>query len=311
MRQLLEYVGYRLLALIVPLLPRRAAVWLGRRLGALYFVLDPRGRNVAFQNIRRVFPERKDHAAILLESQRLQAVALLDALWSRRLSPARARRHVTIAPADEALVRELVARGRGLLIATAHFGSWEMFNLAVGAMGFPRATFIARPVRNPRIDRHLRRMRERTGNELVYREDAILKCAGALRRGEIVCSVIDMAVAPAEGAIFADFFGAPAMTSAALPALAVRRRAPLLFAVCRPLDKGRSYSIEGRAIPVREGEDRDAETVRLTRAINEALEEAVRAHPEAWIWSYKRWKYRPSEDPGAYPDYALWVHPRW
>ncbi|MGQ0614029.1 MAG: lysophospholipid acyltransferase family protein [Planctomycetaceae bacterium] len=311
MRRFLEYLGYRVLARIVPLLPRRASVWLGRRLGGLYCILDPRGRRTAKSNLRLALPDRVDHASIYRESMRLQGVALLDALWSRRLTPARAARYVTIAPGDAALVGALLREGRGLVIATAHLGSWEMFNVAAGALGFPRTTFIAREVRNTLIDRHLRRARERTGNELVYREEAILKCASALRRGEIVSSVIDMAVVAAEGALFTDFFGTPATTSGALPALAVRLRAPLLFAVCRHLDKGRRYVIEGHPIPVREGGDREAETVRLTRALNEALEATVRAHPEAWIWGYKRWKYRPSEDPGAYPDYALWLHPRW
>jgi len=305
-RRLIEYALYRLLAFLTPLLPRRVAVWLGRRLGGLYFFLSARARRVGLENLARVLPERNDHRAILLEAAREHGVALIDVLWSARLDTETIARYFEAPENHLKLLRDCLARGRGVVMATAHFGSWEMLNLAGGMLNLPRATFIARPVRNARIDRHMRKMRERTGNRLVYRDAALPACVGALRRNEIVCSVIDMAITPAEGGLFVDFCGTPALTSGALPLLAVRRRAPLLFAVCRPLDG------EGEEIEIRDTEeDRVAEVRRVTREMNRALERMVRKHPECWIWDYKRWKARPSELPGDYPSYALWVHPHW
>lgn len=311
MRRWVEYAAYRFLAALVPLLPRRGVVWLGRRLGALHHRLSPRSRRVGFENLRRALPERADHAWILLESSRLQGAALLDALWSARLTAESARDLLEASGEDVGLLLRLLGRGHGLVMATAHFGSWEMLNQAAKDRGLPRAIFIARPVRNALVDRHLRRQRERSGNRLVYREKALHACMGALRAGEIVCSVIDMAVLPSEGGIFADFLGTPALTSGALPLLAAARRAPLVFAVASPVGGGLRYRLHVEEIPVREGGDRDAEVLRLTLEMNRALERLVRKQPEAWIWSYKRWKSRPSELPGAYPSYALWVHPKW
>lgn len=312
MRRALEYLAYRALAFVVPLLPRVLMVRLGRRLGGLYMLLSPRVRRIGLENLRRTFPDRTDHARVLRESLRLQGVALLDALWSARLTPERAAALVDYDPAQREQFEAAVAKGRGMVVATAHFGSWEMFNLAAGALGFPRANFIARTIRNPHIDVHLKRSRERTGNRLVYREEALHKCVAALRRGEVVCSVIDIAVMPSEGGIFADFCGTPALTSAVLPLLALRRKAPFFFAVCRPIDGGRRYRLDGDFIETRtDAPDRDAEFERLTKEMNRAFERMLRAQPEAWMWSYKRWKWRPSELPGDYPSYSLWAHPLW
>lgn len=306
-RRAAEFLGYLFLAYLVPLLPRPAMVWLGRRLAGLWRVLSPTARHVGIENLRRVFPERTDHKSILRRAVRQQGVAVFDALWSVRLTPERARRHLRISPEQEALFGELLSRGRGIVIATGHFGSWEMLNAAGGAFGFPAATFIARPLQNPWVDRHFRRRRERTGNKLVYREQAMLACVGALRRGEPVCSVIDMAILPTQGGVFADFCGTPAMTSAALPLLAVRRRSPLVFIACHPRDKGRHYVVEHEILEPREDADREEEILRLTGELNRALERAVRSCPEAWIWTYKRWKYRPGESPGDYPTYSRWM----
>lgn len=308
---LLVYLLYRAFVATVPLLPRRAAVWLGRRLGGLYALLSRRSRKVARENLRRVFPDRTDRERILRESFRLQGVALVDALWSSRLSAERARSYVEIPAEREREVREVVARRRGLVLATAHFGSWEMFNLAGGAMALGPGTFIARPVANRRIDAHLKRMRERTGNVLVYREGALLACVGALKRGEIVGTVIDMAVSPEDGGFFVDFFGTPALTTGAPAALAHRLRAPLGFAVLRPVDGGMRYRLESSWIEVDHDAPRKAELFRVTRELNARLEERIRAFPEGWIWGYKRWKYRPTELPGPYPSYAMWIHPYW
>lgn len=308
MRRILEYALYRALAFLVPLLPRPALVWLGHRLGALYYAWSARDRRVGLENLRRVLPGRKDHRRILRQSLKLQAVALLDALWASGVRRERAARCVTADDEQIRAVREQIAASRnGVVVATAHFGSWEMLNLSSRAFGFPPATFIARPIRNALIDGHLRRQREKGGNRLVYRAQAIGGCMAALRRGEAACSVIDIAVLPEEGGIFVDFLGTPACTSAALPLLAARRGALLFFLVCRPVDGGRRYRLDGVEIPVRADACPDAEVARLTQELSRALEQAVRAHPEAWMWGYKRWKWRPSEMPGAYPSYSSWL----
>ena len=36
-------------------------------------------------------------------------------------------------------------------------------------------------------------------------------------------------------------------------------------------------------------------------AIHEALEEAIRAHPEQWLWTYRRWRTRPKGEQAG-PD---------
>jgi KDO2-lipid IV(A) lauroyltransferase len=312
LRKAVEYGAYRLLTVVVPLLPRFVVVAVGRALGGCFYWLSPRTRRVGLENLRRVFPDRRDHRRILRESAKVQAVALLDALWSVRLSRKAARRVVEIDHDDLARWEKLFGEGRGAVVATAHFGSWEMLNLGTGALKFPPVTFIARPVNNEWIDRHLRRTRERTGNTLVYRINALLACMAALRAGEIVASVIDMAIVPAESGVFLDFLGTPACTAIALPTLAVRRNAPLFFAVCRPVRGGLRYVLDITQIEFDPDGDRDEQTLRAAQALNRELEKRIREYPEYWLWGYKRWKWRPSEVGFEhYPSYSLWVEPRW
>jgi lauroyl/myristoyl acyltransferase len=34
------------------------------------------------------------------------------------------------------------------------------------------------------------------------------------------------------------------------------------------------------------------------------VEELVREHPDQWLWTYKRWKRRPTEERGRFPFYS-------
>jgi KDO2-lipid IV(A) lauroyltransferase len=306
LRHVLEYLAYRAIGFAIPLLPRGAAVWFGRRLGGLYGLVSRRSRQVARENVARALPDLADPGRMIRESFRLQGVVAVDMLWSRRLNADSVRRYVDWEPRAWQAMQEGLAAGRGLVSATGHYGSWEMLNLAGGAL-LPRSTVIARAFDNPWIDARIKRERERTGNRLVYRENALVKCLSALRRNEIACSVIDMAVVPWQGAIFVDFFGMPALTSSALPLLAHRRKAPMGFITCRPIERGRRYLVEYEPIEVDYDAERESEVPRLTQAMSHALERAIRRHPEPWIWGYKRWKSRPSELPEGYPDYSLWI----
>jgi len=306
LRKRIEYVFYRAIAAVVPLLPRRILVFMGRRMGYLYYLFDRRIREAGRENLARFRPDLNADA-VLREGARLQAVALLDALWARRLNPNRARKYFHVKPEDEALLHKLRDEGHGIVLATAHFGSWEMLNAAAGAMGLTRATVIARPVNNPYVDRHMLKQREATGNRIVHREHAAMACMGALRKGELVCSVVDMAVLPSEGGVYADFYGLPVMTSGALPFFAHRKHAPLFFIVATPLEKGLRYRLDATRIPIDYDADRDAEVLRAAQAMNDILQQHVDSMPEAWIWGYKRWKWRPGEFRGPYPSYSYWV----
>ena len=306
LRHVLEYLAYRAIGWLIPLLPRGAAVWFGRRLGGLYLIVSKRSRDVARENLARALPDHPEPRRLLRESFRLQGVVAVDMLWSRRLDEKSVARYVEWEPAAWQTITEGLEEGRGLVTATGHYGSWEMLNLAGGAL-LPRSTVIARAFDNPWIDARIKRERERTGNRLVYRENALVKCLSALRKKEIVCSVIDMMVVPWQGAIYVDFFGMPALTSSALPLLAHRRKAPMGFITCRPIEKGRRYRVEIEKVDVDYDADQEVEVPRLTQAMSHALERVIRRHPEPWIWGYKRWKSRPSEIPSGYPDYSLWI----
>ena len=52
--------------------------------------------------------------------------------------------------------------------------------------------------------------------------------------------------------------------------------------------------------------DADADVRELTQRVVNLHADLLRRNPEPWLWTYKRWKRRPTEDAKGYPFYAKW-----
>ena len=109
---------------------------------------------------------------------------------------------------------------QGLLVLTAHFGSFEMFHAAIAAHG-ANVSLVHRPMANPHVDDFLSAFRGRFGTRVLARGHAAREILRELRAGRIVAIPFDQA-AQKENRIFLPFFGVNASTN--LGARATRRR---------------------------------------------------------------------------------------
>src|SRR5207302_463491 len=137
---------------------------LGAALGWLAWYLVPRQRRLAREHLRIAFPE-EDEA----ERDRIGRASFAN-LGRAAVETARAQRldirtTVDLDPPGEALLREAHAEGKGVVVATAHIGAWELFARRVAALGIPCGTG-ATEAHDPRITALLERIREQGGVRL-------------------------------------------------------------------------------------------------------------------------------------------------
>ena len=185
-------------------------------------------------------------------------------------------------------------QGRGILIATGHFGNWELSALAHGFLTEPM-NIIIRPLDNPRIDQLVERRRKLSGNRLIQKWDSARSILRALHQNEPVGVLIDQNTSLQEGA-FVDFFGTPACANTALVRLAARTKTPIVPGFAMWSEERRSYVLRFYPeIPISGDVQRD------TQALHSMLEQVIREHPDQWLWIHRRWKTRP---PGESPLYS-------
>ena len=299
-----EVALVRLGLAVIPVLPRRAVVGLARLLGAAACWLARRERRVGLANLDLAFGASRtasEKRAILRSSFTTFALMLLDLFWFARRRTERLTRWVVLEPSMNTLFQPGAALG-----ITAHLGNWELLGQIVALRGYPLAS-VAAPLANPAVDQIFQRIRARDGQEMIPRAGAVRHMLRHLRAGYKIGLLLDQNTRPDEGGLFVPFFGVPAPVSGAGAALAQHTGAALFFGFCVPERDGRyrAFStcffkpdLDSAASP-------SATQAALTRRIVAELEQAVRKHPQHWLWMYKRWKYiEPGSDRRRYPFYA-------
>lgn len=290
-RAWVEYAGIRtVLAGLRALSLERSSALMARVVGAGVLV-SPRLRRVGLDNLQRAFPER-DPAwchEVLRGSFRSLGRLAAEVAWFDELRPGNVHERVGfVSPESERHWRACVTGGAHV-IATGHFGNWELFAQAQGLMGYP-IHIVHRPLKNPRLDDLLNDLRSRAGTDVIYKHAAAREILRLLRGDDLVAIPIDQHAIGTQG-IPVPFFGRPASTTVGPARLAQLTRTPISVAVL--VRRGDSIHHDILLNPPidppppgkSEGLLRDV----MTR-VNHEFEQIVRAHPDQWLWMHRRWR---------------------
>ena len=290
---------------VVSRLPRPAVLRLARFLGSAAYLFSARDRRIALANLALAFPDRTpaDRRRIARRSLQNFALVVLDLLWFARDTEARMSRWCVETPDFAPRAAPKVPR----IAVIGHHGNWEILANYTPRHVAPLMV-VSMPLKNPAVEALLHRTRENTGGQiLIPRQGALRRLLRHLREGHTCALLLDQNTLPAEGGVFVPFFGLPVPVATSVAALAVKTGAEILSAGALPLPDGRILCRLGAVVTPAEIAALPPETAvaDLTRRITADYEAAIRADPEAWLWSYKRWKYiPPGADPAAYPFYA-------
>ncbi len=283
----------RSLAAVLRRLPPRAARRAGRGLGRLYGRLAARARAQALDALGRSFPDR-DAAWVRATAREMFAQAgegLVESLRLLRPDPAFLRERIFWDGRER--LEAALARGRGVLVLTAHAGNWELLCRLMPSLGHPTA-ILSKPVKGRGLDAFTRGVRAAFGLQVLPARGSYRDALRVLKRNELLGFVIDQNMTRDEG-VFVEFFGRPACTTPGLAHLAAVSRAPVVpMFLDRQPDGRHAIRVQPALAPP---PDRKPETLlAATQAYSRVVEEWIRAHPAQWIWMHRRWRTRPPAD---------------
>ena len=290
-RAWIEYAGVRtLLASLQTLSLDRASNVMASLVGAGVLV-SPRLRRIGLDNLQRAFPER-DLAwcrATLRGAFRNLGRLAAEVAWFDELRPGNIGGRVGFTSEEsEHNWRQCVTGGAGI-IATGHFGNWELFAQAQGLMGFP-IHIVHRPLKNARLDDLLNELRSRAGTDVIYKHAAAREILRLLRGDDLVAIPIDQHAPGAQG-IPVPFFGRPASTTPGPARIAQLTRTNISVAVLIRRGESSKHDILLRPPiePPPPAKSASALLDLMTR-VNLEFESIVREYPEQWLWMHRRWR---------------------
>ncbi len=291
MRHRLEYAAVVSVRALVRVTPWPLVHATGRLLGLLFYALDARHRRVSLDNLAHAFPARTPTERRRIARQVFAHFGrlLFDLLKFSTLRPDQMLDLVEFDGDDR--VRAAQASKCGYLLFTGHFGFWELHGL-VHALRLGPIGVLARPLDNPRLNALLERVRQSTGNVVIYRRGAIRRVMRQLQANQGVAILIDQHSHTSD-AVLVDFFDRPAATTTSLAVLAARTGAPVVPTFTIPLPDGRYRLIYEH--PVEPPRDESPEEIRgFTQRCTDVLEMYVRRYPELWLWMHRRWRDLPA-----------------
>jgi KDO2-lipid IV(A) lauroyltransferase len=288
-----EYILAYSLVTALRFLPRVAAERLATGAAKLLDRAVPRLRRIARLNLDMALPELDPAKRESIVDGTFRSIGRLLLAVAR--FPSLHPSNINAWIAYEGLEHYTAAKraGRGVLVATAHLGNWELSAFAHAVMTEPMNAMV-RPLDNRLIDRLVEDRRTLSGNRLIFKRDGARAVLKALRNNEAVGVLIDQNTSENEG-VFVDFFGKPACAGSGFVKLAYRSQAAVVPGFALWDQEKRRYVL--RFFPAIEltGNKR-ADTQR----IHAFLERTIRQYPDQWMWIHRRWKTRP---PGEAPFY--------
>lgn len=289
-RYYLYYLG-RTAAFLFQLLPIRAGVWIGARLGALAYYLVPKYRRIAIENLTAVFggemtpPQIAALARRAFENQGRNAAELVN---FPKIHPGNVDRFISSRNME--IVDRAFARGKGTIILTAHFGNWEYLSAYLRIKGYPGVA-IGKRIYFKRYDRFLNDLRKIHDVNIIPRDGSAKAMLKVLKDNRILGILADQDVDSVEG-VFVDFFGRKAFTPVGPAALAALTGAALVPTFIIRDGARHIFTVE-EPIELADTGDRKADLVINTQKWSDVVESYIRRYPDQWVWMHRRWKTRP------------------
>ena len=271
---------------------------LGRFAGRLFYRVDNRELRNARTNIQLCFPElsgqEQEERIRSLLIQNAMTIMEMPGIWRGDVTDWRPRIDTG---ENKKEFQRLLGRGKGLIVALPHLGNWEMGSHFFPAMG--PTTALYRPPREKVLEETIVKGRASGGIRLVPTTARGVKgLYDALRGGEIVVILPDQQPKQeGSSAVFAPFFGVPALTMTLLNRLARKTGSPVLFTAFFRDEAHDGFRLEC----FEAGEDiAHQDPVVAASELNRCVETCVRRHPDQYQWTYRRFHTQPGAAPSPY-----------
>ncbi|WP_425058478.1 Lipid A biosynthesis lauroyltransferase [Sporomusa carbonis] len=287
----MQYFLLKTLSRLICLLPYSLVCRIGRGLGFLHYLIAKRQRERGIaQAMSGLGISRGEAQGLIRRLFGNLGQTLMEVMYTPALTPDNIGQYVSIEGLDN--LREGLKSGHGVVFLTAHMGNWEWMGAALAFAGFPMTT-IVKPQPNAQYTRILNEYRKLVGLEVFNRgTNEIVKAARALKNGKVLGFLADQD-GGADG-VFVDFLGKKASTPAGPAIFAKKFEAVIVpgYTYHRP-GGGHHVVIESPLVYER-CEDPGQELYQNTARMTKIIENAIKAHPEDWLWFMKRWntKYK-------------------
>jgi KDO2-lipid IV(A) lauroyltransferase len=243
-------------------------------------------KDVVMKNLEIAFPEKtaKERRSIARKFYRNFTDTFIETIKLLSVSEDWMRRHYVL---DPAIFDELYRKGKKCQVHLGHNFNWELANAGMPLyLSYPMLA-VYMPINSRPVDRLFRKIRARTGSILIRATRMSIDFAPYRDIQYLLALVADQNPGEPQKGWWGNFFGRPTPFVKGPEKGARTNRTAVVFAQFTKIKRG-YYQAHFQLAT--EDASLLPETA-LTKTYISYLEEVIRAHPEMWLWSHRRWKH--------------------
>lgn len=267
-------------------LPYRFQISLGSILAKFIYFAFRKRRHITEVNIQLCFPElsESEQAQLVKDTIRQNAIGIFETGLSLWADDKQLDFDVEIKGSEH--LQEALQEGKGILLLSAHFSSLDLGGRLL-SRSFPLDAMY-RKHNNSLMDKIISEGRNRSLNQVIERKN-IRKVLQALRKNHIVWYAPDQDFGP-KNSVYAPFFGIEAATITATSRMVKLNGSPILMYSHHRKEDDSGYELE-ISPPIENFPSGD--DIQDATAVNQAIEAAIRKHPDQYMWVHRRFKTHP------------------
>lgn len=301
-RDQIEYGAIKTVMVLCRILPRASIYRLYMGFGSFFFKVGARRRNLTLKNLAIAFPEMDEAERFQLAKRTYRNISRSMAynalLMSGRITDEELLATTELEEPDwERFKKATDSFTRGILVFSAHLGNWELLPQYAPLKVNKPVHVIARKLNNELLEERLvRPYRERKGQQVFYKKNALIGTVKAIKRGDLVGFQLDQKSSPQEGGIPLKFFGKESLSLASAALLQVRFGVRAIPAFSVYTERGTYQMIVGEPIDWEDnGKPQEEQVAELAQIHQDIIEQTVRNYPDQWFWMHNRW-HLPKEE---------------
>jgi KDO2-lipid IV(A) lauroyltransferase len=279
------YIVYGLLYLL-SLLPLRVLYFISDFAYFIIYHIAGYRKKVVFYNLLIAFPEKTERERELIAKKFYRNFTdnFIETIKLISAGKNFIRKHYV---SDTKLFDELYQQGKRCQVHLGHNFNWEIANLAMAFYTPYTLLSVYMPINNKTIDRLFKKIRSKTGSVLLPATQMRTAILPWRDKQYLLALVADQNPGVPSRGYWVNFFGKPTPFVTG-PEKGARTNDTAVVFINFTKTKRGYYEAHPELGTL---EPRKLAEKELTKIYIQYLERVIRANPEMWLWSHRRWKH--------------------
>jgi len=280
--------AFWLFKLFVTKLPKSLLRILIHTFATIGYLIDTKHNKIAKVNLDLAFEDRmsnEEKTQIIKKCYKNLLYLLREFIVNQTISKEDLLKKITFH--NEHIYDDVIQKKQGVIFLTAHYGSWELLSLAMGAK-FGPMSIIGRKLDSVAMNAILEKNRQRFNITLLEKKGAMRGMLKALQKGENVGLLVDQNTADQEG-ILISFFGKSARHTPAAAQFSKKMNVTIIPTFMTTNDYEHfDITLYDPILPPQN--DDEKAIIDSVQAQANITQQVIEKKPDEWFWFHRRWK---------------------